>query len=79
LGVRRVTGRLDRSRLAFVCDRFQSSSDGEPLAALDAAGRILEQSFLKGLLSIRALSEEQQRQLAVITAKVDATAAWGVS
>ena len=32
---------LDRRRLALVTDRFQSSHDGERLAALEAAGRIL--------------------------------------
>lgn len=35
------TGRLDRRRLALVADRFGSSHDGERLAALEAAGRIL--------------------------------------
>ena len=33
--------RLDRRRLALVADRFGSSYDGERLAALEAAGRIL--------------------------------------
>lgn len=33
--------RLDARRLALVCDRFDSSHDGERLAALEAAGRIL--------------------------------------
>jgi hypothetical protein len=33
--------RLDARRLALVTDRFASPHDGERLAALDAAGRIL--------------------------------------
>ena len=36
-----MTARLDRRRLALVADRFGSSYDGERLAALEAAGRIL--------------------------------------
>ena len=38
---RKVHGRLDARRLALVADRFQSSFDGERLAAFDAAGRML--------------------------------------
>lgn len=38
---RKVDGRLDRRRLALVVDRFTSSHDGERLAALEAAGRLL--------------------------------------
>ena len=37
----RVDGRLDRRRLALVAARFQSPHDGERLAALEAAGRLL--------------------------------------
>ena len=37
----RVDGRLDRRRLALVAARFQSPYDGERLAALEAAGRLL--------------------------------------
>ena len=33
--------RLDRRRLALVADRFESPFDGERLAALEAAGRML--------------------------------------
>lgn len=36
-----VDGRLDRRRLALVADRFESPFDGERLAALEAAGRML--------------------------------------
>lgn len=39
--MRKVDRRLDRRRLALVADRFQSPHDGERLAALDAAARIL--------------------------------------
>lgn len=38
---RKVDGRLDRRRLALVAARFQSPHDGERLAALEAAGRLL--------------------------------------
>lgn len=37
----KVDGRLDRRRLALVAARFQSPHDGERLAALEAAGRLL--------------------------------------
>jgi hypothetical protein len=40
-GPKTVHGRLDARRLALVADRFQSSFDGERLAAFDAAGRML--------------------------------------
>lgn len=41
-GVRAViSARLDRRRLALVADRFGSTHDGERLAALEAAGRLL--------------------------------------
>jgi hypothetical protein len=36
-----VSARLDRRRLALVAARFASPHDGERLAALEAAGRIL--------------------------------------
>lgn len=36
-----VHGRLNARRLAYVADRFQSPFDGERLAALEAAGRML--------------------------------------
>ena len=37
----KVDGRLDRRRLALVAARFESPHDGERIAALEAAGRLL--------------------------------------
>ena len=48
-----IARRLDARRLALVTDRFGSSHDGERLAALEAAGRILA----AGGLSWRELIE----------------------